>query len=607
MKKSLFYRVGLSLAASFVITLGLTVGVLWQTSFDNPLYSVDNALSDMLFQVEESISGDVVVIGIDARSLDEFGPFPWPRDVLGQAIELLNSDPDNLPAAIGLDVLFTGNSEYPEADAYLAEAAGEYGNVVTGMSGVFGSSMSTDDDSFGMKQGVVVAYDAPYDALKETATEGHINAQLDKDGILRHGIYYIDLPTNERVFSFDKELFGKYAAVHGISAAAPNTNAKGYFYVPFTAKPGAFQIGSVVDVLEGAEFDLDGKIVLIGPYAAGLTDEYPTAIERGENMYGIEIHANIIESFMAENFKSELSGWWQAAVLFVVSFACFFFFLGRGILPATIVWFVLTGGSLLASRLLYDVGSVTHALWLPLSVTVLYFVTVAANYIRAAKARREITRTFKGYVDPAIVQELLKAGSGALNLRGNRCDIAVLFVDIRGFTPLTEALAEPEKIVEVLDDYLTLTSDCVMQNNGTIDKFVGDCTMAFWGAPLPCEDAIFKAVKAAMDMVEKSRAVCDDLEKRFGHKVGFGIGVNFGPCVVGNIGSSKRKDYTAIGDTVNTAARLEANAPAGQIYVSRSVADALEGRVKFSSLGENTPKLKGKAEGFEVLRVEGLV
>jgi adenylate cyclase len=234
-------------------------------------------------------------------------------------------------------------------------------------------------------------------------------------------------------------------------------------------------------------------------------------------------------------------------------------------------------------------------------------VTVAVNYIRASREKREITRTFKGYVDPAIVSELLKAGSDALNLRGKRCDIAVLFVDIRGFTPLSEALAEPEKIVEVLDDYLTLTSDCVMKNEGTLDKFVGDATMAFWGAPLPCEDAIFKAVKAALDMVAGSQAVCDDLERRFGHKVGFGIGVHFGPAVVGNVGSSKRKDYTAIGDTVNTSARLEANAPAGTVYVSRAVAEALNGRVRFTSLGENSPKLKGKTEGFEVFIADGLV
>ncbi|MDR0858241.1 MAG: adenylate/guanylate cyclase domain-containing protein [Oscillospiraceae bacterium] len=610
--KKLLPRIGISVLTSLVLTAVLSFGILYQTELTNfnPLYGVDAALSDMLYQRESGISGEIVVVGIDARSLEDFGPFPWPRDIMAMAIEQLNADPDNLPAAIGIDVLYTGESSSADADAYLAEAAGQYGNVITGMSGVFGNSMTTDSkfSNFGIQRDVVIAFDRPYDLLRAATIQGHINAMLDEDGILRHGVYFIDTPDNTRIYSFDKMLYDKYTAFHGLpEAKAPEYNSRGHFYVPFTAAPGAYQIASVSDLIEGAELDVGGKIVLIGPYASGLQDEYETSIDHSANMYGIEIHANIIESFRAGNFKSEASGRLQALIVFIVSLLCLLWFWDRRLILATAVWFVLTGGSLLGSRLLYDSGYVTHALWLPLSVSVLYFVTVAVNYIRASLAKRQITRTFKGYVDPAIVAELLKAGSDALNLRGQRREIAVLFVDIRGFTPLSEALAEPEKIVEVLDDYLTLTSDCVMQNNGTLDKFVGDATMAFWGAPLPCEDAIFKAVKAAMDMVEGSKAVCDDLEQRFGHKVGFGIGVHFGPAVVGNVGSAKRKDYTAIGDTVNTTARLEANAPAGQIYVSRAVADALEGRVKFTSLGENSPKLKGKTAGFEVLMVDALL
>ena len=130
--------------------------------------------------------------------------------------------------------------------------------------------------------------------------------------------------------------------------------------------------------------------------------------------------------------------------------------------------------------------------------------------------------------------------------------------------------------------------------------------MAFWGAPLPQEDSIYKAVKTAFDMIEQSKALEKELEERFGRTVSFGVGVHFGPAVVGNIGESNRMDYTAIGDTVNTAARLEANAPGGCVYVSRVVADALEGRVRFTSLGDSVP-LKGKAAGFEVLRVEELL
>ena len=200
--------------------------------------------------------------------------------------------------------------------------------------------------------------------------------------------------------------------------------------------------------------------------------------------------------------------------------------------------------------------------------------------------------------------ELLRKGSDALELGGKTYDIAVLFVDIRGFTSMSESL-DPPTVVEIINRYLTLTTECIMRHHGTLDKFVGDCTMAFWNAPLPQEDPIYLACCAAMDMVEGSKALGQELMERFGRSVSFGVGVHYGPAVVGNIGAPKRMDYTAIGDTVNTASRLESNAPAGTIYISRVVADALGDRAKTTSLG-GTIKLKGKAEGFEILTLDEL-
>ena len=188
---------------------------------------------------------------------------------------------------------------------------------------------------------------------------------------------------------------------------------------------------------------------------------------------------------------------------------------------------------------------------------------------------------------------------------GKQCDIAVLFVDIRGFTAMSEAL-EPAQVVEILNRYLSLTTDCVMRRHGTLDKFVGDCTMAIWNAPLPQKDYVLLACQAALDMVEGSRALGEELLARWGRTVSFGVGVHCGPAVVGNIGAPMRMDFTAIGDTVNTAARLEANAPAGCVYISRAVADALQGRVRATSLGDGI-RLKGKAEGFEILTLGGLL
>ena len=215
-----------------------------------------------------------------------------------------------------------------------------------------------------------------------------------------------------------------------------------------------------------------------------------------------------------------------------------------------------------------------------------------------------MTNTFKRYVAPEIVSEILRQGPEALELGGRLTDVAVLFVDIRGFTTMSESLSPPE-VVEILNRYLDLTSRCIMQNGGTLDKFIGDATMAFWGAPLPQEDYIYRAVRAALDMVEGAKALSAELQTRYGRSVDFGVGVHCGKAVVGNVGARTRMDYTAIGDTVNTASRLESNAPAGTVYISRAVADALEGRIRATSLGD-TIRLKGKTEGFEVLRLDGL-
>ena len=140
---------------------------------------------------------------------------------------------------------------------------------------------------------------------------------------------------------------------------------------------------------------------------------------------------------------------------------------------------------------------VLRLLWIPLGTTVIYVAGIAINYITAALEKHRVTSTFKKYVAPQIVQEILDSGNPeALMVGGRVVNIAVLFVDIRGFTTMSEKLT-PSEVVEILNQYLTLIADCIMRNGGTLDKFIGDAAMAFWGAPLPQEDYVMKAVRAA--------------------------------------------------------------------------------------------------------------
>ena len=567
----------------------------------------DWAVSDTLCQRPAATDGEIVVIGMDQHALDALGPLPWPRWYMGDVINVLNADPATAPAVIGVDVLYVGESGEPAADAYLADVAAWGGNVVTASAATFGSDLVTEDEDFYMDTMSVLAWDEPFDALAAVTDTGHINAMADADGCIRHALAYVDAPSG-RVPSMAWVIYEKYAAAKGLNTnSPPETDENGFFYLPYTAIPGDYYDNvSFVDVLDGLvdpAYFAD-KIVLIGPYAAGMQDEYRTAIDHAVPMYGVEILANQIDAFRSGFLPREVSDGVQLALLFFWCAALFLLLRDRKVLPSIAIWIIASFGWVGTCIAAYQAGYILHVLWFPLTATVLFIGSVAVNYIRAAREKRRITATFGRYVDPAVLKELLVQGGAAEQLGGQMHEIAVLFVDIRGFTPMSESL-DPPTVVEIINRYLTLTTECIMRYRGTLDKFVGDCTMAFWNAPLPQEDPVYLACCAAMDMVEGSKVLGEELMRTYGRTVSFGVGVHVGPAVVGNIGAPQRMDYTAIGDTVNTAARLEANAPGGKILVSRAVADALGERARVTSLGGSI-KLKGKAEGFETLTLDEL-
>ena len=599
MKKRIWLRIGVSLLAAAALCL-----IAWSGA----LNGMDGSLSDALYQRPGMTDGEIVVIGMDQRAVEELGPMPWPRDIMADVVAYLNSDPDQKPAVIGIDVLYVGESADTDADAYFAEIAAEGENVVVASAATFGNSIVDNGETFYLDERAVLYWDSPYPDLADVTGTGHINAMADADGIIRHAMLYVDPPEEERVYSFARVIYERWCEENGTDAnPLPETVDNGFFYLPFTARGGGYYENvSVIDCLEGLvdPADFAGKIVLIGPYAAGMYDEYRTAVDHAAPMYGIEIQANQIEAYRKGFFPREAEDTLQLILLFLICAGVLYCLWDRKVLPAIIVWLAVSGLWIALCAVLYRMGVILHVLWVPLFVTILFIATVVLNYIRTQKEKRKVTDTFGRYVDPAVMKELLERGGDALELGGKMYDIAVLFVDIRGFTTMSESL-DPQTVVEIINRYLTLTTECIMRHHGMLDKFVGDCTMAFWNAPIPQEDPVYLACCAAMDMVVGSKALGDELQERFGRRVDFGVGVNVGPAVVGNIGAPKRMDYTAIGDTVNTASRLESNAPGGKIFISRAVADALGDRAKVTSLGSSI-KLKGKAEGFEILTLDEL-
>lgn len=570
--------------------------------------SADLSLSDIWYREKIAGDGTIVLVGIDQKALEDIGPYgSWGRDVIARVLENLNQSEECRPAVIGLDILYVGEST-PEADEWLVQAAGAYGNVVTASAAEFGTGIREEEDgTVYIDDFFISAYEEPFTELKAVTTQGHINAMFDRDGILRHCLWELNLEDGRTVPSFACAISNLYREYTGEEPVEkPPVDKRGFWYLPFSGGPGDFSESiSVADVLskEVPPEYFAGKIVLIGPYTVGLQDSYVTAVSHARNMYGVEYQANAIAALLRGDYKKEVPDNLQFVLLFVILLVAASLFWNRSVITDTVIWAVVTGGYLLACKWMYRHGLILQVTWVPLGMTVFYVGGIAANYIASAVEKLRVTNTFKRYVAPQIVNEVLREEEEGTS-EGRVVDIAVLFVDVRGFTAMSEALP-PSEVVAILNRYLTLVADCIIRYDGTLDKFIGDAAMAFWGAPNPQEDYVMNAVRAAEAMRQGAAALSEELLKAYGRTVSFGIGIHVGEAVVGNIGSPQRMDYTAIGDTVNTASRLESNAPAGTIYISREVADRLKGRIETTSLG-TAIHLKGKTDGFEILTLDGI-
>ena len=355
-----------ALSAAACLTLLVWAGIL-----EKP----DLSASDALYQHRRASEEYIVLVGIDQRALEELGPYSqWGRDIMARVLDFLNQSEECRPAAIGIDVLYTGETS-ASADSWLAECASKYDNVVTACLAEFGSALAeTQDGEFYLDNNALLRFDEPYPALKESSLQGHINAMLDTDGILRHHLLKIRQPDGTIVPSMALALAEKYREFHGLDAVKlPPTDARGFWYLPFCGLPGSFDESiSVSDLLSGRRDPeyFAGKIVLIGPYTPGVQDSYPTSIDHARMMYGVEIQANAVQSLMwGDSYKQEVSHRLQLFLLFIMILLGVLGFWKRSVRFSTALWFFLCGGYILLCRLLYERGWILHVLWIPVSVT----------------------------------------------------------------------------------------------------------------------------------------------------------------------------------------------------------------------------------------------
>ena len=223
------------------------------------------------------------------------------------------------------------------------------------------------------------------------------------------------------------------------------------------------------------------------------------------------------------------------------------------------------------------------------------------NVVREQEEKKQVTRLFGRYVAAQVVEEILSVGEQNLKLGGHRREITVLFVDIRQFTRIVELLG-PEEIVELLNHFFEIVTRCIFENQGTIDKFIGDAVMAFFNAPLPLEDHAKRAVQAARQIMLEIAELRKVAREKWRIELQPGIGINIGEAVVGNIGTENRMDYTAIGDTVNLAQRLESIAGPGEVLISEEVYRYVQGKFPTVPLGKKS--IKGKERPVMVYKLQ---
>ena len=567
------------------------------------LYPLDMSASDALCQKASVTNKNIYMIAIDDKTLNEYGPVSsWSRNIPAKLVECLNADENARPAVIGFDVIYSENVE-ETADNHFAQVCKDGGNVVTAMSFQFKEEPETDENGNTIYNPHYIDRAVlPFDALMQQSDYGFATTVIDDDGYVRRALTSVDYDGNT-VYSFAAKVYLNYQKSQGLKASLPKTDAYNQYYFSYSGKSGCYSTVSMADILDGT---VDVKmfqnaIVLVGAYAVGMQDAFTPAISHGQQMYGVEVHANIVEALLEGHTQTDFPVLIYAIAAGMVAGIFFLLIRKMKIVPATVLFAVLTVADIAFAKVMYEVGYIVPVVLIPLILFLLYIANLVHGYITEILRRKRVVDVFKQYVAPQVVDKISKDKDFELFLGGENRHVAVLFVDIRGFTTMSESL-EPEEVVEILNEYLALTTKSIFDNGGTLDKFVGDATMAVFNAPFDLDDYIYRAVCTARDMKNGADAIADKFEKRFGKSVAFGIGVNCGNAVVGNIGCDFRMDYTAIGDTVNTAARLESNAKRGQILISQSVYEAVKDRVSVTPIGEIS--LKGKSQGVFVYQLD---
>ncbi len=615
----------------------------------------------LLSTMPEKIDPRVVIIDIDEKSIAAEGRWPWGRDkvsaLVKQAFEnykvkvigfdVFFTEPDTSSGLANLEVLgktaFRASTEFQEKlaelrpsldfDAQFAQTIKKYPVVL---------SFAGNNERAGLQKlelGVlpppafsvttfsnkaissveIDGYSGNLKALQDAASStGHVLPEIDPDGVSRKlpvfvkykdGYYeslslavYRAFLDNEpiRVLLREDEGDGrtKIKSVGVRSTTIPvDDNASAL--IPYRGRSPMFRYISATDVIRGnlTAGELTGKIALVGTSAAGLYDLRSTPV--GEVYPGVETHANMISGYLDNNLKQkppyELAI--KCLLVILIGLPLAVALVKMNPIVATVTVLVMAA-LVTAFNMFWWYQGYVLPLALPLLlIGALFLLNMAYGFFIEARSRRQITGIFGTYVPKELVDEMAK-DPGTYTTKGESREMTVLFSDVRNFTTISEGLA-PTELTAMMNSYLTHMTVSIQEDRGTIDKYIGDAIMAFWGAPLKDEKHAEHALKSALAMQIKVKEIGPDFIKRGWPPLEIGVGLNCGMMNVGDMGSTFRRAYTVLGDAVNLAARLEGLTKeyGVGILVSENIVTAVPG-VIYREL--DRVRVKGKLEPISI-------
>ncbi len=594
-----------------LIALAALLLIMLNSVWLNLFSTLDHRLSDLVVRLVAQNLGpdpDIVIVDIDEASIaamqETAGSWPWPRAVHG---ELLQGIARQQPRAIVFDILFSEPDRYrPESDQFFNEVLHDLHNVYFPMAQLEGNQTGGVPLSE-MARVIDIPHTAnadpnaraillpPQAVATESWRVGLINLTEDTDGITRRYDLYREvsgwklesLPA--RVMR-DLDYIIPQQPDISLHWRGDNNSFKRISYSELYADQSRQKP-------QRDPHELTGKIVIIGSTATAMHDIRATPVS---NVYpGTAILATALDNLKNQRYLHAAPSYFApllAMFLIAVQLPLFarrrldVFRIGGALLLLSLI---LLAAQYFAMKQLYSVALLTPLLfgW------AFYFAAALSEYLREKKSREQTVRIFNRFLDPRVVSSLVAQGETPQSLSGQAREITVLFSDIRGFTTLSEKRS-PEEIVSLLNRYFSLQVGIIFRHGGTLDKFIGDAIMAFWGAPQDDPQHAQHAVAAALEMEQSLLRFKEELgedDKDFD----VGIGIHTGKAVVGFIGSDARMDYTAIGDTVNLSSRIEGlTKGVARILVSGDTAAHCKDAFDFTPTGSY--KVKGRVQEVEL-------